>query len=114
MMVCQALSTLTRNKLNAVIFVMSNGVYAIEQVFVDMSSFRRGPTHKFDAFDILPEWDYKSLAAAFGATAHCAKTIPELKDVLTKLAQETDRPALVEIVIPEKDLPRQMKRIGEE
>jgi len=29
MMVCQSLSTLARNKLNAVIFVMSNGVYAI-------------------------------------------------------------------------------------
>src|SRR5205807_28851 len=32
MMVCQSLSTLARNNLNAVMFVMSNGVYAIEQV----------------------------------------------------------------------------------
>jgi len=43
MMVCQSLSTLARNKLNAVIFVMSNGVYAIEQVYVDLKSFELGP-----------------------------------------------------------------------
>ena len=39
MMVCQSLSTLARNNLNAVIFVISNGVYAIEQVYVDLTSF---------------------------------------------------------------------------
>ena len=114
MMVCQALSTLARNNLNSVIFVMSNGVYAIEQVFVDMSAFKRGPRHKFDTFDILPAWDYQSLAGAFGAKAYRAETISDLNRVLKELAKKTDRPALVEVVIPEKNLPGQMKRIGKE
>lgn len=114
MMVCQALSTLARNKLDSVIFVMSNGVYAIEQVFVDMSAFKPGPQHKFDAFDILPTWDYQALARGFHATAYRAKTISQLDAVLEELAKKTDRPALVEVVIPEKDLPAQMKRIGKE
>ena len=114
MMVCQSLSTLARNKLNAVIFVMSNGVYAIEQVYVDITAFEPGPEHKFDAFDILPKWDYLALAQAFGAKGYRATTVSELKAVLKELKTLTHQPALVEVVIPEKDLPGQMRRLGEE
>jgi indolepyruvate decarboxylase len=114
MMIGQSLSTLARNKLNAVIFVMSNGVYAIEQVYVNLKSFDPGPEHKFDAFDILPKWDYMALAKAYGAAGFRAKTIDELKGVLEALKGLQHQPALVEIVIPEKDLAGQMKRLGEE
>jgi indolepyruvate decarboxylase len=112
MMVCQSLSTLARHNLNAVIFVISNGVYAIEQVYVDLTSFEPGPQHKFDAFDILPKWDYMALAQAFGAKGYRVKTIRELKAVLNKLKKITKQPALVEVVVPEKDLPQQMYRLG--
>jgi indolepyruvate decarboxylase len=114
MMVCQSLSTLARNNLNAVIFVISNGVYAIEQVYVDITAFEPGPRHKFDSFDILPKWDYMALAQAFGAKGYRAQTISELKSVLKELKKTTNKPSLVEIVIPDKDLPGQMRRLGEE
>jgi indolepyruvate decarboxylase len=114
MMVCQSLSTLARNNLNAVLFVMSNGVYAIEQVYVDLSSFEPGPQHKFDAFDILPKWDYLALAKAFGAKGYRVQTVSELNTVLQELKTATRQPSLVEVVIPEKDLPGQMRRLGEE
>ncbi|HKR60412.1 MAG TPA: thiamine pyrophosphate-dependent enzyme, partial [Pyrinomonadaceae bacterium] len=114
MMVCQSLSTLARNNLNAVIFVISNGVYAIEQVYVDITAFEPGPKHKFDSFDILPKWDYLALAQAFGAKGYRVQTISELKSVLKELKKTTRKPSLVEIVIPEKDLPGQMRRLGEE
>jgi indolepyruvate decarboxylase len=114
MMVCQSLSTLARNKLNSVIFVMSNGVYAIEQVYVDMDAFKPGPKHKFDAFDILPKWDYMALAQAFGAKGFRVETISELNEMLPKLKIITNQPVLVEVVIPEKDLPQQMARLGNE
>lgn len=112
MMIAQALSTLAKYKLNAVIFVMSNQVYAIEQVFVDVTSFEPGPQHKFDTFDILPKWDYQALAKAFGANSYKAETITELNAVLKNLKKKTDLPTLVEVVIPQKDLPQQMYRIG--
>ncbi len=112
MMVCQSLSTLARNNLNAVIFVISNGVYAIEQVYVDITSFEPGPQHKFDSFDILPKWDYLALAHAFGAKGYRVQTITELNAVLKELKKVTKQPALVEVVIPEKDLPQQMYRLG--
>jgi indolepyruvate decarboxylase len=112
MTVCQSLSTLARNNLNAVIFVMSNGVYAIEQVYVDITSFEPGPQHKFDTFDILPKWDYLALAQAFGAKGYRVTTITELNAALKDLKKLTKQPALVEVVIPEKDLPQQMYRLG--
>ena len=112
MMVCQSLSTLARNKLNAVIFVMSNQVYAIEQVYVDMSAFKPGPKHTFDAFDILPDWDYLALAKAFGAEGIRVETVDQLNAALTRIRKIKDRPVLVEVVIPQKDLPGQMYRLG--
>ncbi len=114
MMMGQSLSTLARNKLNAVVFVMSNGVYAIEQVYVNLQSFEPGPEHTFDAFDILPKWDYMALAKAYGAAGFRAQTIEELNGVLKAVRDLKNQPAVVEIVIPEKDLAGQMKRLGEE
>lgn len=114
MMVCQSLSTLARNNVNAVIFVMSNGVYAIEQVYVDVQAFQPKSGVPFDAFDILPKWDYAALAKAFGAESFQAKTVSDLKAILPKLKAIKGKPALVEIVIPQYDLPGQMKRLGEE
>jgi len=114
MMVCQSLSTLVRNKLNSVIFVMSNGVYAIEQVYVDMDAFKQGPQHKFDTFDILPKWDYMALAKAFGAKGIRVETVTELNAALKEIKKTTGQPTLVEVVIPQKDLPGQMERLGNE
>lgn len=114
MMVCQSLSTLARNKLNAVIFVMSNQVYAIEQVYVDITSFEPGPEHQFDTFDLLPEWDYLALAKAYGARGYRATCVDDIPRILAELQTLTDQPALVEVVIPQKDLPRQMYRLGVE
>ena len=87
-------------------------MYAIEQVYVDITSFEPGPQHKFDSFDILPKWDYMALAQAFGAKGYRAQTITELNAVLKELKKLTKQPALVEVVIPEKDLPQQMYRLG--
>ncbi len=111
---CQSLSTLARNQLNAVVFVMSNQVYAIEQVYVDITAFEPGPQHKFDTFDILPKWDYLALAKAFGARGFRVETIDQLKAALAEIKGIKNQPSLVEVVIPEKDLPRQMYRLGTE
>jgi len=112
MMCCQSLSTLARNNLNAVIFVISNGVYAIEQVYVDITAFEAGPSHKFDTFDILPKWDYMALAQAFGAKGYRVSTIKELNAALSDIKKLTKQPALVEVIVPDKDLPLQMYRLG--
>ncbi|WP_375575167.1 thiamine pyrophosphate-dependent enzyme [Paracidovorax oryzae] len=111
MMMCQAISTLARYKLNSVIFVMSNQVYAIEQVYVDMSAFQTG---QFDTFDILPRWNYLALAQAYGAEGFRLETVSDLKAALPRIWKVKDRPVLVEVVIPATDLAGQMKRLGSE
>ncbi|MBL4705544.1 MAG: alpha-keto acid decarboxylase family protein [Flavobacteriales bacterium] len=111
MMMAQSLSTLVKYKINAVIFVMSNTVYAIEQVFVNLDAFK--VNHSFDTFDLLPEWNYQALAKAFGANAYKAETVTELNNVLNQLKEtKTNLPTLVEIIIPKRDLAQQMSRLG--
>jgi indolepyruvate decarboxylase len=109
-MICQELSSLAAQKCNAVVFVMSNDAYAIEQAFVDLSAF--SPGGQFAPFDVLPAWDYLALAAAFGARGYRARTVGELADVLAALEPLHDVPALVEVVIPQKDLAPQLARLA--
>jgi indolepyruvate decarboxylase len=112
MMICQELSSLVREKCNAVVFVMSNKGYAIEQAFVDIKAFT--PQGAFAPFDVLPAWDYLALAKAFGAKGYRARTVKELRGVLAKVKGLEGVPALVEVVIPEKDLAPQLKRLAED
>jgi indolepyruvate decarboxylase len=97
MMMCQALSTISRNKLNPVVFVMSNGVYAIEQSFVNICAFT--PHGEFAPFDVLPSWDYLSLAKAYGMLGHKVKTGEDLLKTLDHIKQNPHEPILVEVVI---------------
>jgi len=110
-MVCQELSSLAGQNCNAVVFVISNQVYAIEQAFVDITAF--SPNGSFAPFDVLPAWDYLALAKAFGANGYRAETIEELRAVLTQVKDLKGVPALVEVVIPQRDLAPQLKRLAE-
>jgi indolepyruvate decarboxylase len=109
-MICQELSSLAEQKCNAVVFVMSNDAYAIEQAFVDINAFK--PDGEFAPFDLLPAWDYPALAKAFGAKGYRVRTVGELAGVLTELQEVKDAPALVEVVIPQKDLAPQLARLA--
>jgi indolepyruvate decarboxylase len=111
MMICQELSSLARQRVNAVVFVMSNRGYAIEQAFVDINAFK--PSGEFAPFDVLPAWDYAALAKAFGVKGYRATTVKELRTVLGEVRELDGVPALVEVVIPQKDLAPQLKRLAE-
>lgn len=111
MMICQELSSLVRQKCNAVIFVMSNEAYAIEQAFVDINAFT--PKGQFAAFDLLPSWDYRALAQAFGAKGYRIETVGELRKALGEINHLKDIPTLVQVVIAQKDLAPQLKRLAE-
>jgi indolepyruvate decarboxylase len=111
MMICQEISSLVQAKSNAVIFVMSNRGYAIEQAFVNLKAFE--PGGKFAPYDVLPAWDYLALAQAFGARGIRLTTTTELRDFLEGLTASSTGPTLVEVVIPEHDLAPQLKRLAE-
>ena len=109
-MICQEISSLAARRCNAVVFVLSNSVYAIEQAFVDITAFRPGGT--FAAFDKLVQWDYLALARAFGAKGYRTETVQDLRTVLRAVKGLEVEPTLVEVVIPEKDLPPQLARLA--
>jgi indolepyruvate decarboxylase len=111
MMTCQELSSLAMQNCNAVVFVMRNEAYAIEQAFVDLKAF--GPKGIFAPFDILPKWNYQALAEAFGAKGLAARTTADLHQVLNQIKSIDDQPALVEIVISQKDLAPQLERLAQ-
>ncbi|MCW3052146.1 MAG: pyruvate decarboxylase [Chthonomonadales bacterium] len=108
-MVCQELSSLARASVPAVVFVMSNEGYAIEQAFVDITAFE--PGHSFAPFDILPKWDYLALAQAFGVQGFRVTTVAELHTVLDAVSP-LKVPALVQVVIPQNDLAPQLERLA--
>ncbi|MCB2407474.1 alpha-keto acid decarboxylase family protein [Hymenobacter lucidus] len=110
MMVCQELSSLARQGSNAVVFVMSNQGYAIEQAFVDINAFK--PGQEFAEFDMLPAWDYGALAQAFRVRGYRAETVEELQRLLPEIMANTDVPCLVEVVIPKHDLAPQLARLA--
>jgi indolepyruvate decarboxylase len=110
MMICQEISSLVRAGVNAAVFVMSNRGYAIEQAFVNLDGFT--PEGEFAAYDVLPVWDYLALAKAFGARGFRVETAGELAEVLAEVRDLTGVPALIEVVIPDKDLAPQLKRLA--
>lgn len=110
MMVCQEISSLVRAGVPAAVFVMSNKGYAIEQAFVDLDAFT--PKGSFAPYDELPAWDYLALASAFGARGYRVSTEAELASALTEI-DSLRMPALVEVVIPPKDLAPQLRRLAE-
>jgi indolepyruvate decarboxylase len=110
-MICQELSSLAEAGCNAVVFVLSNNVYAIEQAFVDIDAFK--PEGEFAPFDILPKWDYIALAQALGAHGHLVETVGDLRATLAEVWSVDDTtPALIEVIIPEKDLAPQLARLA--
>ena len=110
MMICQELSSLAREHCNAVVFVISNTAYAIEQAFVDINAFT--PGGEFAPFDLLPKWDYLALAKAFGIKGYRAEKVEDLQTVLAEVTALKGVPALVEVVVPQKDLAPQLKRLA--
>lgn len=102
MMMGQSLSNLKRHALDAVVFVMSNKVYAVEQAFTDVQAFH-GKTD-FSQHNELPEWNFQSLAEAYGVTGFKVSTCEQLLNVLRLLQMEPTQAVLVEVEIDKQEL----------
>lgn len=91
-MTAQEVSTIIREKLNSVIFVMNNDGYTIERAMVD------------GAFNDLQMWRYSQLPAVFGGGWGCVvKTEDDLEDALLRVQQRKTEFALIEIQLDRFD-----------
>lgn len=102
-MTAQALSTLARYRHDAVVLVLDNGAYGIEQLLLDPKYFTGGAPLK--PYLALPRWDYAALAKAMGVP-HAA-TVTDVAGLRAALAaaQAAAGPTLVACTIRPHDLP---------
>jgi indolepyruvate decarboxylase len=105
-MMPQAISTLARYRKPAIVFVCDNGLYAIEQFLIDAHYFSDPDESKKPLFfNQLASWDYEALATAFGAWGRKVATMDQLDTALEEAVALQDRPALIAVKLPPKDLP---------
>jgi pyruvate decarboxylase len=107
----QEVSTMIRNKLSPIIFVICNKGYTIERLIHGMN----------DAYNDVQEWKYKELPEVFGAAPGSVLTYRvETKEELEKLfgdnecsSGETKKMRFVELVMPWDDAPAALKGVAE-
>jgi pyruvate decarboxylase len=106
----QEVSTMIRNKLSPIIFVICNNGYTIERLIHGME----------DAYNDVQEWKYKELPAVFGARPGSVLTYRvESKEQLEGLFKdeefssgETKKMRFVELVMPWDDAPAALKSVA--
>jgi indolepyruvate decarboxylase len=109
---CQAVSDHHANGQNTVVFVLVNGLYGIEQDIVNPNPFRSPEVSYGDKlldtvypYNVLPRWKYDRTADVFGGIGRKADTAEELNAILKEIRATPDSNFVVEIGIPETDVP---------
>ncbi|MEU2715631.1 thiamine pyrophosphate-dependent enzyme [Streptomyces sp. NPDC007205] len=106
-MTAQCLSTQTRFKLNPIIFVIDNGVYAVEQWLADSSVFHADKP--FYRPCILHRWNYSLLSEVFGCRGWEVGTYGELRDAVTSALKNSNSPSIIQVRVPDKSIPDNAK-----
>lgn len=107
---CQEISTMIHNGCNPIFFVLNNGVYAVEQMFLDAKTFRSDEI-PFEEANVLQRWNYDGLMMAFsngdtskGRSAQ-VKSIADLNEILKKIDESPECCWLIDIHLNERDYP---------
>ncbi|KOV66107.1 alpha-keto acid decarboxylase family protein [Streptomyces sp. MMG1121] len=106
-MTAQCLSTQTRFKLNPIIFVIDNGVYAVEQWLGDASVFHADKP--FYKPCVLHRWNYSMLSEVFGCRGWEVGTYGELTDAVMGALKNSDSPSIIQVHVPDKSIPENAK-----
>jgi len=106
-MSAQCLSTQTRFGLDPIIFVIDNGVYAVEQWLADSTVFHADKP--FYKSCILHPWNYSELSAVFGCRGWRVGTYGELEDAVTGALANSGSPSIIQVLVPGKSIPDNAK-----
>ncbi|CAH2394129.1 thiamine pyrophosphate-dependent enzyme [Mesorhizobium ventifaucium] len=104
-MTAQALSTMAKMNMNAVVIVVDNGLYGYEQYLLDPRYYRSTTTLPLPCAE-LSRWDYCGLAAAMGVglTAK-ADSVASLRMALANAKGHTGGLSLVQAIVQSRSLP---------
>lgn len=105
-MTTQALSTMARLKMNAVVIVADNGLYGYEQWLLDNGYYQSGATKPPLPYAELSRWAYGDLAAAMGVqmTAR-VDSVALLRTALARAKANTDGPSVIHALVQSRSLP---------
>lgn len=104
-MVAQSYSTMVKYKVPALILILDNSLYAIEQYLIDPSYFTsENPPLRYVQ---LNNWSYESFPKVFkGGTGKRAKSKDQLDSIINAwMKSEKNQPWIVACEIPLRDLP---------
>jgi indolepyruvate decarboxylase len=103
-MTAQALSTMAQRKLRAVVIVLDNGHYGIEQWLLEPRFFR-DPATPLKPYLALNRWNYAELATSLGfSSAKMVEALPGLRQSLVE-AKDSPGPVLIHALIKPRDVP---------
>ena len=110
---CQAVSDHHAYGHDTVVFVISNGLYGIEQFLVNPNPFRTPPVDYPDdslenapyVYNELPRWNFVALAEGWGGVGRTVSDSAELATVLTEIRDTPERNFIVEVVVPQLNIP---------
>ncbi|MGK3961553.1 thiamine pyrophosphate-binding protein [Sorangium sp. So ce1667] len=114
---CQEISSMVRYGRDIVVFVLNNGVYGVEQMFLDPRPYQKGATAPFEAANVLQRWNYEQLLRGFAGSAAdhvrsaVIRTLGELEEVLASVAASPPATWLVDVRLDERDYPSAWNRI---
>ncbi|WLW56740.1 alpha-keto acid decarboxylase family protein [Streptomyces sp. YU58] len=106
-MTAQCLSTQTRFRLDPIIFVIDNGVYAVEQWLADAGVFHSDKPYYKPCE--LHRWNYSMLAEVFGCRGWEVGTYGELRDAVKGALENSSGPSIIQVRVPEKTIPDNAK-----
>jgi indolepyruvate decarboxylase len=107
---CQEISTIVEVGVPAVIFVLVNTVYGIEQMLEDTTPYEESSAVPFEDANILPGWDYISLMKGFSnnnpnALAITVNTVRDLTAAWDTINSNPYATCLIAVKIPMRDYP---------
>lgn len=108
-MTAQALSTLARNRVRAIVIVIDNALYAIEQYVINGSAgYFRDASQPAVAHLNLARWDYVMLAKAMGVQS--AQAVASNAELLAALQgfRNAEGPALISAAMNPRSLPSEL------
>ncbi|ARP64335.1 hypothetical protein A9K65_013800 [Mesorhizobium sp. WSM1497] len=108
-MTAQALSTMARMNMNAIVIVVDNGLYGYEQWLLDKSYYRSGATKPPLPYAELSRWAYGDLASAMGVgmTAK-VDSVASLRAALARAKAYAGGPSLIHAIVQSRSLPPEL------
>jgi len=97
------LSTIAKEKMNPVVFIINNDGYGTQRHIIDGS------------FNNIHPWDYTKICELLRyGTPYRATTMGELKTALANAMKKEKEMALIEVVVPRNDSSAALRRMGEQ